>query len=429
MSFDSDFLPSAHASTRRIGRVARAASVGRAVAGWREELVALGGPNNLLWYDERAATAFDLTRAHPAGIARLLSVGSGPLRDIVREPTAHRAALERLMRIHDRSRELWQDRGLATCYVAAGMATWPVRGAAPHAPVLLVRCTLTPAPDHADLSVRLAGEVLVNPALVTMLQQQGHEVDTAEIVGLAMTATGFNPSGALDDLRRQCEDVPGLRIEHRMFVDNFLVEKLPAVRDLTGRDELLATVDMIAAVAGDPGAMELVARDAPAYDELALTTERLVLDADATQQEIIEAVRAGAHLAVQAAAGTGRTQTIVDLIATLASDRRRVLVVSSRRESLDAVLTRLEQVGLSDLAFDVQARDGQALMVIQKLEDDYDAALDRVPQGARLPATLAEVKWMLEEMRISLFAQELGTAYSVSEKRIRKAIKDGLSAL
>ncbi|WP_349931506.1 ATP-dependent RNA helicase HrpA [Glutamicibacter mishrai] len=74
-------------------------------------------------------------------------------------------------------------------------------------------------------------------------------------------------------------------------------------------------------------------------------------------------------------------------------------------------------------------RDSQALLVIQKLEDEYDAALERVPDGARVPAALAQVKWMLEEMRISLFAQELGTAYSVSEKRIRKTIKDGLAQL
>ncbi|PJJ43475.1 ATP-dependent helicase HrpA [Glutamicibacter mysorens] len=74
-------------------------------------------------------------------------------------------------------------------------------------------------------------------------------------------------------------------------------------------------------------------------------------------------------------------------------------------------------------------RDGQALAIIQKLEDEYDAALDKVPEGARVPAGLAQVKWMLEEMRISLFAQELGTAYTVSEKRIRKAIKDSLAQL
>ncbi|MGR6901726.1 ATP-dependent RNA helicase HrpA [Glutamicibacter sp. BSL13] len=74
-------------------------------------------------------------------------------------------------------------------------------------------------------------------------------------------------------------------------------------------------------------------------------------------------------------------------------------------------------------------RDAQAITVIQKLEDEYDAALEKVPAGAAVPHTLRQVKWMLEEMRISLFAQELGTAYSVSEKRIRKAIAEGLAAL
>ncbi|MHC6176286.1 ATP-dependent RNA helicase HrpA [Glutamicibacter sp. X7] len=87
------------------------------------------------------------------------------------------------------------------------------------------------------------------------------------------------------------------------------------------------------------------------------------------------------------------------------------------------------EVRLQKLAGGAVTRDGQGLAIIQRLEDEYDAALERVPSGTRTPAALAEVKWMLEEMRISLFAQELGTAYSVSEKRIRKAIKDGLAEL
>ena len=46
----------------------------------------------------------------------------------------------------------------------------------------------------------------------------------------------------------------------------------------------------------------------------------------------------------------------------------------------------------------------------------------------RIPAPLAAVKWMLEEYRVSLFAQELGTAYSVSAKRIRAVMREGLAA-
>ncbi|RII43050.1 ATP-dependent RNA helicase HrpA [Galactobacter valiniphilus] len=89
---------------------------------------------------------------------------------------------------------------------------------------------------------------------------------------------------------------------------------------------------------------------------------------------------------------------------------------------LTAVERRLDKVIAGALTKDLQGLD-----IIQELEDEYDAALDRTPAGAAHPAKLLPVKWMLEEQRVSLFAQELGTAYSVSPKRIRAAIKEGLT--
>ena len=69
------------------------------------------------------------------------------------------------------------------------------------------------------------------------------------------------------------------------------------------------------------------------------------------------------------------------------------------------------------------ARDNVATLAVQALEDEYDAALEALVPGTRTPASLASVKWMIEELRVSLFAQELGTAFSVSEKRIRTALR------
>ena len=70
-------------------------------------------------------------------------------------------------------------------------------------------------------------------------------------------------------------------------------------------------------------------------------------------------------------------------------------------------------------------RDGQHMALIQGLEDDFDAAVQahrsRFPQTP-LPAELDAVRWLIEELRVSFFAQELGTAVSVSEKRVRKAL-------
>ena len=67
------------------------------------------------------------------------------------------------------------------------------------------------------------------------------------------------------------------------------------------------------------------------------------------------------------------------------------------------------------------AREQQGLEVIGALEDAYAAVVDRYDVG-ELPAEAAEVGWLLEELRVSLFAQSLGTAQPVSAKRVRSAI-------
>jgi ATP-dependent helicase HrpA len=83
---------------------------------------------------------------------------------------------------------------------------------------------------------------------------------------------------------------------------------------------------------------------------------------------------------------------------------------------------------LEKLETNVQ-RDGLSTAIVQRLEDEYDDAVSAVaPHGRRVPPALGRVRWMLEELRISLFAQELGTAYSVSEKRIRAALGEALAA-
>ncbi|MHA7153563.1 ATP-dependent RNA helicase HrpA [Arthrobacter sp. TMN-50] len=83
---------------------------------------------------------------------------------------------------------------------------------------------------------------------------------------------------------------------------------------------------------------------------------------------------------------------------------------------------------LDKLAGNVQ-RDSLGTAVVQRLEDEYDDAVAALVPGSRkTPPALLRVRWMLEELRISLFAQELGTAYTVSEKRIRAAIGEAMAA-
>lgn len=88
---------------------------------------------------------------------------------------------------------------------------------------------------------------------------------------------------------------------------------------------------------------------------------------------------------------------------------------------LAAIEKRLEK-----LPTNVQ-RDAQHMAAVQALEDDYDDAVSALLPGRRAGAELTQVRWMIEELRVSLFAVELGTAYSVSEKRIRAVLNKALA--
>ncbi|WP_311212680.1 MULTISPECIES: ATP-dependent RNA helicase HrpA [unclassified Arthrobacter] len=88
---------------------------------------------------------------------------------------------------------------------------------------------------------------------------------------------------------------------------------------------------------------------------------------------------------------------------------------------LQAIEKRLEK-----LPGNVQ-RDGLNMAIVQALEDDYDDAASALLPGRRAGTELTRVRWMIEELRVSLFAVELGTAYSVSEKRIRTVLNQALA--
>ncbi|MUU72984.1 ATP-dependent RNA helicase HrpA [Pseudarthrobacter sp. GA104] len=88
---------------------------------------------------------------------------------------------------------------------------------------------------------------------------------------------------------------------------------------------------------------------------------------------------------------------------------------------LTAIEKRLER-----LPGNVQ-RDALNMAAVQRLEDDYDDAVSALLPGRKAGPELTQVRWMLEELRVSLFAVELGTAYSVSEKRIRAVLNKALA--
>jgi ATP-dependent helicase HrpA len=68
-------------------------------------------------------------------------------------------------------------------------------------------------------------------------------------------------------------------------------------------------------------------------------------------------------------------------------------------------------------------RDLDLMDRVHAVEDAWHDALDQLPGGVVVPEALREVRWMIEELRVSLFAQSLGTAHPVSEQRILRLVR------
>lgn len=85
---------------------------------------------------------------------------------------------------------------------------------------------------------------------------------------------------------------------------------------------------------------------------------------------------------------------------------RYLAAVTTRRERLD------QQV----------ARDRQLMDQLSGLQDAWLHAVAALPDGQPLPQHLRDARWLIEEYRVSLFAQQLGTREKVSDQRIRKVL-------
>jgi ATP-dependent helicase HrpA len=67
-------------------------------------------------------------------------------------------------------------------------------------------------------------------------------------------------------------------------------------------------------------------------------------------------------------------------------------------------------------------RDSENTVTVARVQTEYDALVAALPLTRRAGADVPDLRWMIEELRVSLFAQTLGTPRPVSEKRIYKAM-------
>jgi very-short-patch-repair endonuclease len=448
-------------ATRTPGRVD---AVAAALASWRRQLSTFGGPNTLLWYVEPPSGVLDLTTAHPGGVSMLLAGRPTRLSDLVRERGAFAEARSRAAEIRGRALALRSARGIETSFLTAGMATWEHPGAPtpPHAPVLLRSCNLRPSDAVAsDFDVSLGDEVELNPVLAQYLRSTaGVDLDSGSLAEMSTIDNGFDPYPVYAALARLCEGLPGFTVTPRVLVSTFPHGKLAMVGDLAELAERasvegLAGHAVLAALAAphgaeaaaDPEASATEAREAteaseatdgadrlpvePAADldpDPDPAGERLVLDADSAQSGVVDAVLRGEDVVVEAAPGTGTTQTIANLVAALASLRNSVLLVAEQRSEIEDVRRRLDTIGLgslvadvADALFDHRGTLAQVVSLVDTPGVDESWA-DRLPAGGKLESRLRAQRDALRDHVAAL--HEVRAPWGVSMHEAQCAISE-----
>ncbi len=93
-----------------------------------------------------------------------------------------------------------------------------------------------------------------------------------------------------------------------------------------------------------------------------------VMDADPSQIAVIEDVKAGKNLVVEGPPGTGKSQTITNIIAELLVAGKTVLFVSEKMAALEVVKSRLDKVSLGDFCLELHSRKSNKKEVLRELE-------------------------------------------------------------
>ncbi|MFC7528270.1 DUF3320 domain-containing protein [Actinoplanes sp. GCM10030250] len=367
-----------------------------ALAAWRDEIADPGAANRLINLPRGGADLVEIVAPAAAGVVEALrqgrdctltgagdgggnSSGAGgggggggkaKQRDVLRTELPADVLHPLLRRLRRHSRQEQEDRGVDVLHLAIGLLHWQdADGAGYASPLLLLPVDLVAlGPGEVPRLRTGAGDPVVNPALITRLHTLGITLPEAD-----------DPAA----LREQIDAAIAGRAGWRTADAVVLARLDPAAeqirRDLLTNEDRIArhpVVRALAAADGTEGAFAFAPISPAEIDVLAPPDDTpLVLDADACQRAVVAAALEGHSFVVDGPPGTGKSQTVANMIGALAHAGKRVLFVSEKAAALDTVQQRLASAGLGNYLLDLHGAKGSRKQVAAALA----AALDAVP--------------------------------------------------
>ncbi|MFI9559097.1 DUF3320 domain-containing protein [Nonomuraea endophytica] len=305
-----------------------------------------------------------------------------------------------LRKLYRDTSQIFTDTGLWVLALGAGFLEWSEDGSEPtfSAPLMLEPVRLERAKNSFRIKATEEDDTIPNPALAVKMELLGVKWPAQEEME--------DLPSTLAAVTKAIEGHPNWRVSDRVVLATFQSHKETMYRDLLDNEDRVLSSPLVAAVAlsGDPSPLthDLIF-DPPELGDLDKVQppedSPLVLDADSSQRQCIVAAVDGRSFVMDGPPGTGKSQTIANMIGALLHAGRTVLFVSEKAAALDVVRNRLTSKGLESFLLPLHSHNTSRKHVAQELGkalSERTKATAQAPDRERLRTLRTELSGYAE---------------------------------
>ncbi|WP_299612488.1 DUF3320 domain-containing protein [uncultured Tateyamaria sp.] len=292
---------------------------------------------------------------------------------------------KRLIALYRKAKSDLSEGGTNTLFLAVGFLRWKQTETAEkdhRAPLLLVPVTLRRASASSPFTlVHQGDEVRFNLTLLEKLAEQG--IEAPDLKGeLPRDDAGLDVPRIFKRMREVVRDVPGFEVVEDLALATFSFAKYLMWKDLVDRTDQLRESRLVAHLIDTPDD-PFVPPDAPGLPRPDEVESKLPpaetftpLPADASQLAAVAGAVEGHDMVVIGPPGTGKSQTIANLIAHCLAHGKTILFVAEKAAALDVVHRRLTAYGLGDAVLELHSSKAERKNVIRQLGQAWERPSD-----------------------------------------------------